>query len=183
MMMISDRKAVFDAMAYSTDAPRRPDFRPDLMQQRIPVAVVISIALQWAATLWVNQLEAQTGLSVEYSGGSFLFMAAASFGTLLGVGIAWGFYSLFGLALAAMTVATSVTNPDPQAVGGALLAVPSLVLIWLPIVFRYETNRLRLTIVRDGLEVRYHPAKRWFLAGLVVVVFVAWYLLTSYGVH
>lgn len=44
-------------MAYSTDAPRRPDVHPDLMQQRIPPAVAISIALQWGATLWVNQLD------------------------------------------------------------------------------------------------------------------------------
>lgn len=153
------------------------------MQQRIPPAVAISIALQWGATLWVNQLEAQSGLGVEYGGGAFLFMAAVSLGTLLGVGIAWGFYSLFALALAGMTVATSITDPNAQAIGGALLAVPSLVLICLPDVFRYETNRLRLSIVRDGFEVRYHPAKRWFLAGLVVVLFVAWYSLTAYGVH
>lgn len=170
-------------MARSTVAPRRPDTRPDLMQQRIPLAVVASIALQWAATIWINQLEARNGLSIEYSGWSFLFMSAVSVGTLLGVGLAWGFYCLFGLALGAMTAITSVTDPDAQAVGGALLAVPSFVLICLPSVFRYETNRLRLSVVRDGFEVRYHPAKRWILVGLVVVLLLAWYLLSSYGVH
>lgn len=182
--MLRDRKGVVEAMAYSTDAPpRRPDFRPGLTQQRIPLAVAISIALQWAATLWVNQLEAQTGLSVGYSGWSFLFMAAVSLGTLLGVGVAWGFYALFAFVLAAVTVATSITDPDAQAIGGALLGVPSLVLIFLPHVYRYETNRLRLSIVRDGFKVRYQPALRWFLVGLVVVLFIAWYTLTAYGVH
>lgn len=82
-----------------------------------------------------------------------------------------------------MTVATSITDPDAQAIGGALLGVPSLVLIFLPHVYRYETNRLRLSIVRDGFEVRYQPALRWFLVGLVVVVFIAWYTLTAYGVR
>ena len=143
-------EGVFEAMAYSTHAPRRPDLHLDLVQQRIPLAVASSIALQWGATLWINQLEVQTGLGVGYSGWAFLFMAAVSLGTLLGVGLAWGFYSLFALVLAGRPRTCQLLPPTSM----STTATTNRPLPSVGVLLRHTIGRFHADAIPPGVEPR-----------------------------
>src|SRR3954451_1239794 len=120
-------------------------------QERRPLAVLVAIGSLIGAEIWLIRLAPDVryptfSVHPPRTWPDILFWAAILVGTLLGVRIAWDLLCFFSILSGVFVLLAAIDDPQAQTIGGAVLLILGVVLLFLPSVRSYATKHVRLVI-------------------------------------